>query len=83
MITIIMIDIVQVKYERLGLLQHPLIYRYINYKWWKMSFPVFMFYLLLYILFLIFLSSFAITVPRPGPNNEYCEFMHNSPTFAT
>ena len=66
---------VQVKHERVELLQHPLIYRYINYKWWRVSFPLFLATLLLYLLFLIFLTSFALSVPRPGPQSIYCEIL--------
>ena len=63
----------QVKHERLDLLKHPLIHRYINNKWWKVSFPVFLTVLSLYVLFLIFLVSFSLVIPRPGPQSTYCE----------
>ena len=64
----------QVNQERLKLLQHPLISRYIEYKWWRVVFPLIVLYLLLYIVFLIFLTSFSISMPRPGPDNQYCKF---------
>ena len=68
---------VQVNHERRSLLQHPLIYSYINYKWWKMSFPLFLLYVLCYGLFLILLISFTLTLPRPGPTNELCKMIVN------
>ncbi|CAI8015846.1 Transient receptor potential cation channel subfamily A member 1 homolog [Geodia barretti] len=61
-----------VKNERLDLLKHPLIRRYIHYKWWRISFPVFLTVLSLYVLFLVFLASFSLLIPRPGPESTYC-----------
>ena len=66
----------KVQNERLSLLQHPLIYRYINYKWWKLSFPLFFIYIFFYGLFLIFLTTFTVILPRPGPNDDYCKWCH-------
>ena len=63
----------QVKHERLELLKHPLICRYINYKWWKLSFPLFLTHLLVYAVFLIFLISFCLVLPRPAPDSAFCE----------
>ena len=64
---------VQVEHERLELLQHPLMALYIARKWWKEAFPVLMFYILFYTIFLLFLTSFALRVPRPSPGDEFCE----------
>ena len=65
----------QVKHERLKLLQHPLISRYITHKWWKVVFFLFLLFILVYILFLIFLTSFTVNLPRPGPDDEFCKFV--------
>ena len=64
----------QVSHHQLKLLQHPLIDRYIQYKWWKVAFRLFLAYRLLYVLFLALLTSFALTSPRPGPDDDNCEF---------
>ena len=62
----------QVKHKRLNLLQHPLISRYITCNWWRLS-PFFFIYLLMYAVFLVLLTAFALNVPRPGPDNQNCE----------
>ena len=60
------------KHERKNLLQHPLISCYIAHKWWMLS-PAFFLYLFTYGMFLILLTSFSLIIPRPGPDDQYCE----------
>ena len=67
--------IIQVNHGRLKLLQHPLISRYITYKWWRGPFAFFLLYMAIYIIFVILLTSFAVSVPRPGPDDQYCEYI--------
>lgn len=62
----------QVKHKQLHLLQHPLIARYIAYKWWRLS-PFFFGYLIIYAVFLVLLTAFVLIVPRPGPDDHHCE----------
>ena len=66
-------QLLQVKYNRLELLQHPLMTLYIARKWWKEVFPVFIIYIIFYAVFLVFLTSFALHVPRPSPGDEFCK----------
>ena len=63
----------QVSHKQLDLLQHPLISCYIKYKWWNVVFILFFLYILIYGIFLIFLTSFALSLPRPGPDNDFCK----------
>jgi hypothetical protein len=60
-----------VKHKRLELLQHPLVSQYISLQWWRL-FPFLFANQLVYILFLVLLTVYAILTPRPGPDNQYC-----------
>ena len=62
----------KVKHKRLELLQHPLVSRYISFQWWRL-FPFLFAYQLVYILFLVLLTVYAVLTPRPGPDNQYCK----------
>jgi len=68
----------QIKYKRLDLLQHPLVKNYIFHKFWLVTFPIYLVYLLFYCSFLIFLNSFAILSPRPGPESETCKIAYTT-----
>jgi len=63
----------QVEYKRLQLLRHPLVKDFLFHKFWLVTFPLFLAYLLLYCLFLVFITSFALVSPRPGPGSETCK----------
>ena len=65
--------LMQIKYKRLDLLQHPLVKNYIFHKFWLVTIPIYLAYLLFYCTFLIFLNSFALLSPRPGPESETCK----------
>ena len=54
------------------LLKHPLVEDFFFKKIWVKTFPLFVFKLLLYWLFLIALSIFVVVIPRPGPDSEIC-----------
>ena len=55
------------------LLQHPLVENFLFQKFWVMTFPLFVFNLLFYCILLVALNSFAVVVPRPGPDSETCK----------
>ncbi len=56
----------QVDFDRENLLNHPLVQELIDYKWKRIAIPGFLIYLFFYLVFLILLTSFALTLPRPG-----------------
>jgi len=62
-----------VDYNRLQLLRHPLVKDFLFHKFWLVTFPLILGYLLLYCLFLVFITSFALVSPRPGPGSETCK----------
>ena len=57
--------LLQVKYERTNLLQHLVTQELISYKWRTFARPAFVLNLVLYSVFLVFLTSFALTLPLP------------------
>ena len=67
----------QINYKRLKLLQHPLVKEYLFYKFCRVALPVFLAHLLLYCIFLVLLTSFAMVSPRPGPDSKTCKnYLH-------
>ena len=56
----------QVDFDRESLLSHPLVKELIDYKWKRIAIPGFLIYLGVYMIFLILLTSFALTLPIPG-----------------
>ena len=63
----------QIEHNRLELLQHPLVEDFLFQKFWVMTFPLFVFNLLFYCSLMVALNSFALVVPRPGPDSETCK----------
>jgi len=59
-----LIPLLQVQYRRLDLLKHPLIGSLLHHKWKVFGFCYFL-NLLWYILFLAFLTVFALLIPSP------------------
>ena len=57
------------------LLQHPLVENFFFQKFWVKTFPLFVFKLLLYCLFLVVLNIFVVVIPRPGPDSEICTYV--------
>ena len=62
----------QIEHNRLELLQHPLVENFLFQKFWVMTFPLFLLNMLFYCTLLVALNSFALVVPRPGPDSETC-----------
>lgn len=62
----------QVDYDRENLLRHPLVKELLNYKWNRIGIPGLVAYFSCYLMFLIFLTAFALVIPRPGPRNTFC-----------
>ena len=62
----------QVKYDRETLLHHPLVKAYIKYKWTTVGIVGLVLYFAFYLIFLSLLTTFALLVPRPGPENDFC-----------
>jgi len=60
-------------YNRLELLQHPLVENFLCQKFWSTAFPLFLLNLLFYLSLLVALNWFALVVPRPGPDSETCK----------
>lgn len=65
--------IFQIRYKRLELLQHPLVESFLFHKFWVVTFPLFLVYLMLYIIFLFVFMYFVHSLPRPGPDSETCK----------
>ena len=55
----------QVKYERTRLLQHPVTRELVSYKWKAYAMPVFVINLAIYLVFLAFLTAYAVVIPLP------------------
>lgn len=56
------------KYERIKLLQHPVTQALISHKWKAYAMPYSIIILALYLVFLIFLTSFSTVMPFPIGN---------------
>lgn len=66
----------QVKSERIDLLRHPLVTSLLNDKWDQFGGYLYFINLVLFFLFVVFLTSFALTVLNP--QTDVCEFLaHN------
>ena len=65
--------ILQVKFNRENLLTHPLVESWIQFKWYRVAVPGIVAYYSMYAAFLIFLTLFAVLIPRPGPQNVLCK----------
>ena len=74
---IAVISLKQVDFDRENLLTHPLVKELINYKWTRIAVPGFLIYLGFYLIFLILLTSFALTLPPPG-TYMYCVALNTS-----
>ena len=57
--------LIQVKYERTRLLQHPVTRELVSYKWKAYAMPVFLINLAIYLAFLACLTAFALVIPLP------------------
>ena len=68
----------QVKHDREALLHHPLVKKYIRYKWITVGIVGLVFYFALYLIFLSLLTTFALLVPRPSAANGFCSGMYES-----
>ena len=53
-------------------MRHPLVKKYIKYKWFTVGIPGLIFYFALYLVFLVFLTTFALLIPRPSVANSFC-----------
>ena len=62
------------KFDQENLLNHPLVNSWINFKWYRIAIPGIVSYCSVYAAFLIFLTLFAVLIPRPGPQNALCRF---------
>ena len=60
------------KYERTNLLQHPVTRELVSYKWKAYAMPAFLINLAIYLVFLAFLTAFAVVIPLPIGSPE-CE----------
>ena len=63
----------QVENNRSELLQHPLVTSLLTHKWNQFGAWMFFINLLFYLVYIIFLTAFALTVPNP--QNEMCKFV--------
>ena len=64
--------LLQIRYKRLALLQHPLVKDFLFHKFWLLAYPLFLLYSVMYCILLILLTSFALVSPRPGPGSDTC-----------
>ena len=55
----------QVQYKRLDLLNHPVIRSLVHHKWFKFGLWGYLLNLLIYVIFVVILTSFALIVPNP------------------
>ena len=55
----------QVQYKRLDLLNHPVIGSLVHHKWFAFGLWGYLLNLLIYVIFLVILTSFALIVPNP------------------
>ena len=58
----------QVEHNRSELLQHPLVTSLLNHKWNGFGAKFYFVNLLIYLLYVIFLTTFALVVPNPQSN---------------
>ena len=56
------------KHKREDLLKHPLIQKWIAKQWRSYGIPSLATYLTVYVVFLIFLTTFVVLLPRSGPD---------------
>ena len=69
----------KVESKRIDLLKHPLVTSLLNYKWRTFARYVYFGNLLIYLIFLIFLTCFALLVINPL--TQTCECFHNVLTW--
>ena len=55
----------QVQYKRLDLLNHPVIRSLVHHKWFTFGLWGYLLNLLVYVIFVVILTSFALIVPNP------------------
>ena len=67
-----------VKLENEKLLKHPLVQEFITYKWWRIGLPGLLLYIFCYLLFLLTLTVFALLLPNPRLNHQYCKLLELS-----
>lgn len=65
--------ILQVKFNQDNLLTHPLVESWIKFKWYRVAIPGIIAYYSMYIVFLVFLTLFAVLIPRPELQNMLCK----------
>ena len=58
------------------ILQHPLVENFLFQKFWGVIFRLLLLQLLFYCTFLVSLNSFALILPRPGPDSEECKILN-------
>ena len=63
------------KYERTSLLQHPVTRELVSYKWKAYAMPAFLINLAIYLVFLGFITAFAVAIPLP--NESKCKGEQN------
>ena len=73
----------QVDLDREYLLIHPLVKELLSYKWKRVGIPGLIAYFSCYMIFLIFLTAFALVIPRPGPSSRFCSTKGNFSKHST
>ena len=72
--------LLQVKHERIELLEHPLVAELMSHKWNKIAMPSILLQLTLYLIFLGFLTTYVLMLPNP--RGDVCARSKNSSYIA-